>query len=331
MSFYTNVVCIGNHILFRGVSSDGRRFKDRVEYKPPLYIPAKNNQGKFKTLDGQLMGEIRPGSIKECRDFIRKYKEVDNFEIHGNNKFEFSFLAEHFPEEHIDYDFSQIRIAYLDIETGSEHGFPNIETANEQVTAITLKIGKKVYVFGTDEFVNDRDDVFYFRFESERAMLEKFFQIWDKESPDVLTGWNVESFDIPYLVNRAKRLFDVVKNPYRLMSPWRKVNEYTMFGLGGKELQAYEIVGVETLDYFQMYRKFIYTPQESYRLDHIANVELGERKLDYSEQGSLHLLYKNDYQKFIEYNIKDVELVERLEGKLKLLEMIVSLAYLTLS
>ena len=118
MSFYTNVVCIGNHILFRGVSSDGRRFKDRVEYKPPLYIPAKNNQGKFKTLDGQLMGEIRPGSIKECRDFIRKYSEVENFEIHGNNKFEFSFLAEHFPEEHIDYDFSQIRIAYLDIETG---------------------------------------------------------------------------------------------------------------------------------------------------------------------------------------------------------------------
>ena len=92
-------------------------------------------------------------------------------------------------------------------------------------------------------------------------MLEKFFEIWDKESPDVLTGWNVESFDIPYLVNRAKRLFDVVKNPYRLLSPWRKVNEYTMFGLGGKELQAYEIVGVETLDYFQMYRKFIYTPQ----------------------------------------------------------------------
>ena len=115
------------------------------------------------------MGEIRPGSIKECRDFIRKYSEVENFEIHGNNKFEFSFIAEHFPEEHIDYDFSQIRIAYLDIETGSEHGFPNIETANEQVTAITLKIGKKVYVFGTDEFVNDRDDVFYFRFDSERG------------------------------------------------------------------------------------------------------------------------------------------------------------------
>jgi len=102
-----------------------------------------------------------------------------------------------------------------------------------------------------------------------------------------------------------------------------------MYGMGGKELQAYSIMGVETLDYLSTYRKFTYTNQESYRLDHIAFVELGEHKLDYSEQGSLHLLYKNDYQKFIEYNIKDVELVEQLEGKMKLLEMIISLAYLS--
>ena len=152
--------------------------------------------------------------------------------------------------------------------------------------------------------------------------------MWDKESPDIVTGWNVETFDIPYLVNRAKRLFDEKKNPYRLLSPWKKIREYMMFGMGGREMQAYEIYGVEILDYLQMYRKFTYVNQESYRLDHIAFVELGESKLDYSEQGSLHLLYKNDYQKFIEYNIKDVELVERLEGKLKLLEMVISLAYL---
>ena len=152
--------------------------------------------------------------------------------------------------------------------------------------------------------------------------------MWDKESPDIVTGWNIETFDIPYLINRAKRLFNENKNPYRLLSPWKKIHAYTMFGMGGRELQAYEIIGVETLDYLQMYRKFTYTNQESYRLDHIAFVELGERKLDYSEQGTLHLLYKNDYQKFIEYNIKDVELVEELDSKLKLLEMLVALAYL---
>ncbi len=129
-------------------------------------------------------------------------------------------------------------------------------------------------------------------------------------------------------MNRAKRLFDEKKNPYRLLSPWRRLREYMMFGLGGRELQTYEIYGVETLDYLALFKKFTYTNQESYRLDHIANVELGEQKLDYSERGTLHLLYKNDYQKFIDYNIKDVELVEQLENKMKLLEMVISLAYL---
>ncbi len=327
MSFYTNVHCLGNNILFRGISNDGQRFKDRVEYKPTLYIPTKEKT-KFRTLEGKPVGEIQPGSIKECREFIRKYKEVDNFNIYGNDKFEFSFIAEYFPEEHIDYDFSLIKIAYLDIEVGSEDGFPSIENAKEEVTAITFKIDGKCYVFGRGEFVHDRKDVFYFRFDSERALLQKFFEMWDKESPDIVTGWNIETFDIPYLVNRAKRLFDENKNPYRLLSPWKKIHAYTMFGMGGRELQAYEIIGVETLDYLQMYRKFTYTNQESYRLDHIAFVELGERKLDYSEQGTLHLLYKNDFQKFIEYNIRDVELVEELDSKLKLLEMLVALAYL---
>ena len=327
MSFYTNVHRLGNNILFRGISNDGQRFKDRVEYKPTLYIPTKEKT-KFRTLEGKPVGEIRPGSIKECREFIRKYKEIDNFNIYGNDKFEFSFIAEYFPEEHINYDISQIRIAYLDIETGSENGFPDIETANEEVTAITMKINGKCYVFGREEFIHDRENVYYFRFDSERALLQKFFEMWDKESPDIVTGWNIETFDIPYLVNRAKRLFDEKKNPYRLLSPWRKIHPYTLFGMGGKELQAYNIIGVETLDYLSMYRKFTYTNQESYRLDHIAFIELGEGKLDYSEQGSLHLLYKNDYQKFIEYNIKDVELVEQLEEKMKLLDMVISLAYL---
>ena len=327
MSFYTNVQTIGNSILFRGVSENGKRFKDRIEYHPTLYIPTKE-ETKFRTLEGNPVGEIQPGTMKECREFIAKYKEVGNFDIYGNDKFEFSFIAEHFPEEHIDYDMSQIKIAYIDIEVGSENGFPSVENATEVVTAITLKIGKNCYVFGCGEFQHDRSDVFYLKCSSERALLEKFFQMWDKESPDIVTGWNVETFDIPYLVNRAKRLFDEKKNPYRLLSPWKKIREYMMFGMGGREMQAYEIYGVEILDYLQMYRKFTYVNQESYRLDHIAFVELGESKLDYSEQGSLHLLYKNDYQKFIEYNIKDVELVERLEGKLKLLEMVISLAYL---
>jgi DNA polymerase elongation subunit (family B) len=327
MSFYTNVSTVGNYILFRGISKDGRRFKDRIEYHPTLYIPTKE-ETKFRTLEGDPVGEIQPGTMRDCREFIAKYKEVDNFNIYGNDKFEFSFIAEHFPEEHINYDISQIKIAYIDIEVGSENGFPSVENASEVVTAITFKIGNNCYVFGCGDYQNKRENIFYLKCSSERALLEKFFKMWDKESPDIVTGWNIDTFDIPYLVNRAKRLFDEKKNPYRLLSPWRKLREYMMFGLGGRELQTYEIYGVETLDYLALFKKFTYTNQESYRLDHIANVELGEQKLDYSEQGTLHLLYKNDYQKFIDYNIKDVELVEQLENKMKLLEMVISLAYL---
>ena len=328
MSFYTNVSTIGNSILFRGVSKDGKRFKDRIEYHPTLYIPTKE-ETKFRTLEGDPVGEIQPGTMKDCREFIAKYKEVENFNIYGNDKFEFSFIAEHFSEEHINYDISQIKIAYIDIEVGSENGFPDPENASEVVTAITFKIGKNCYVFGCGNYQHDRKDVFYLKCSSEQELLEKFFKMWDQESPDIVTGWNIDTFDIPYLVNRAKQLFDEKKNPYRLLSPWRRLREYKMFGMGGRELQTYEIYGVETLDYLAMYRKFTYINQESYRLDHIAFVELNERKLDYSEQGSLHLLYKNDYQKFIDYNIKDVELVEQLENKMKLLEMVISLAYLS--
>ena len=328
MSFYTNVSTVGNYILFRGVSKDGKRFKDRIEYHPTLYIPTKE-ETKFRTLEGDPVGEIQPGTMKDCREFIAKYKEVENFNIYGNDKFEFSFIAEHFSEEHINYDISQIKIAYIDIEVGSENGFPDPENASEVVTAITFKIGKNCYVFGCGNYQHDRKDVFYLKCSSEQELLEKFFKMWDQESPDIVTGWNIDTFDIPYLVNRAKQLFDEKKNPYRLLSPWRRLREYKMFGMGGRELQTYEIYGVETLDYLAMYRKFTYINQESYRLDHIAFVELNERKLDYSEQGSLHLLYKNDYQKFIDYNIKDVELVEQLENKMKLLEMVISLAYLS--
>jgi len=205
MSFYTNVHRLGNNILFRVISNNGQRFKDRVEYHPTLYIPTKEKT-KFQTLEGKPVGKIQPGSIRECREFIRKYREVDNFNIYGNDKFEFSFIAEYFPEEHIEYDFSQIRIAYLDIEVASENGFPDIDNATEEVTAITLKIDRKCYVFGREEFIHDRENVFYFRFDSERALLQKFFEMWNEKSPDVVTGWNIETFDIPYLVNRAKRL-----------------------------------------------------------------------------------------------------------------------------
>ena len=110
------------------------------------------------------------------------------------------------------------------------------------------------------------------------------------------------------------------------LSPWGKVNMREVYIQGRRNL-AYEIVGVSILDYLDLYKKFTYTNQESYRLDHIANVELGQKKLDHSEFENFKAFYTNDWQKFVEYNVVDVELVDRLEKKMKLLELAVTMAY----
>jgi DNA polymerase elongation subunit (family B) len=141
---------------------------------------------------------------------------------------------------------------------------------------------------------------------------------------DVVTGWNIEFFDIPYLINRIKRVLG--DNEYKKLSPWGIVNEKTV-EFKGKENQSYDLLGVSVLDYYQLYRKFTFGNQESYKLDYIGQVELGEKKVDYSEYGSLLELYKNNYQKFIEYNIQDVLLVEKLDDKLKFIEQVMAFAY----
>ena len=216
MSFYTNVSCLGNNILFRGISNDGKRFRDRIEYHPTLYIPTKE-ESKFRTLEGNTVGEIQPGTMKECREFIRKYREVDNFNIYGNDKFEFSFIAEHFPEEHIDYDFSQIKIAYLDIETSSENGFPDVRSATEEILAISYKCNKNFIVYGCGDYVPP-PNVEYIRCSNEKQLLENFVLNWCSNYPDVITGWNSRFFDIPYLVNRIVNVLG--EKMANKLSPW---------------------------------------------------------------------------------------------------------------
>jgi DNA polymerase elongation subunit (family B) len=224
----------------------------------------------------------------------------------------------------IDYDQRLIRIANLDIEVGSDNGFPDPKTASEPLTAITVKLADHFYVFGTDTFNTDRDDVTYFHCRDEGALIERFLQLWREKDPDVVTGWNIKFFDIPYLFNRISRLFD--EKMAKRLSPLGLIEQRDVNGKVYNDV-AIDLHGIATLDYLDLYRKFTYTQQESYRLDHIAFVELDERKLDYSEFENLHELYKHDYQKFIEYNIKDVELVDKLERKMKLIEMAFALAY----
>lgn len=149
-------------------------------------------------------------------------------------------------------------------------------------------------------------------------------EFWTRFHPDVVSGWNIKFFDIPYLVNRITKLFDEAEA--KKLSPWNKLSMREVMFMN-RDHQSYDMVGIAALDYIELYKKFTYSQQESYRLDHIAHVELGEKKIDYSEFENLHQLYKQDFQKFVEYNIKDVELVEKLEDKMKLIELALTLAY----
>ena len=322
--FYTNVVCLGNYIFERGVEN-GIPFENKKEFKPTLYIPT-TSKTDWRTLEDDPVGPVQWGTIKETRAALKKYEGVENMKLYGHTNFNYSYIGETYPDN-IDYNLEHIKIMYIDIEVGSEHGFPNPETAPAEVTAITTKMGDDVQVWGCGEFRNDNEEITYNKCGDERQLLEQFVMYWQQNCPHVISGWNTKTFDTPYLVNRIRNILS--ETWVKKLSPWGFVKEQKIFGMGGREVQSYEIYGVSELDYMESYKKFTFKNHESYRLDHIANVELGQKKLDYSEVATLHELYKTDYQKFIEYNIQDVLLVDRLEKKMKLLELIMSLAFLS--
>jgi DNA polymerase elongation subunit (family B) len=329
MRFYTNAHLRGNTIFLRGYEN-GKRVSQKIPYKPYLFVPSKKPNPEYKTISGKMVDKVEFDSISDAREFLQTYDDVSGFEIYGMNKFVYTFLNDHYPDE-VQYDKDTIRVANIDIEVDSSDGFPNIASANKSITAITVEYNKTYYVFTTVKYTKHRDDVeAYYYGPAEADMLKSFLHWWKKTDFDVVTGWNIEFFDIPYLTNRIKNLLgnDWANN----LSPWGILRERTTNSslwkvMWNKDQQLYDIVGIAILDYQQLYTKFTYTKQESYKLDHIAYVELGERKMDYSEYESLNELYINDPQKFIEYNIRDVELITKLEEKMALIELAYAIAY----
>ena len=191
--------------------------------------------------------------------------------------------------------------------------------------SITIKnqSTKKIVVWGIGDYHTDREDVTYINCSNENELLASFMNFWTKHYPDVITGWNTEFFDIPFLVNRVTKVLG--EDRAKEFSPWGNVSSRSVYS-HGRPQQVYDIQGVSNLDYLQIYRKFTYTAQESYRLDHIASVELGAKKNE-NPYDTFKDWYTKDYQSFIDYNIVDVELVDRLEDKMKLLELLFTMAY----
>ena len=323
-NYYTNVAAVGNNICYRGVK-DGRRIKLKIAYEPTLFLRS-NKTTTFKSLEGVYLEPMKFESMREARDFVKRYDEVQGFEVYGNSSYQYAFIADE-QKGMVEWSMEELSIAVIDIEVGSENGFPDPYLANEAITAIAVRqLNGGTAVYGCGDYKNDDETVTYHKCRDEYDLCKKFLSDWNSNPPDVISGWNIKFFDIPYLVNRFTKLFG--EDETRKLSPWGLINSRKAV-VNNRELTAYEFVGISTLDYIELYRW--YAPggksQESYRLDNIAQVELGEGKISYDEFENLHQLYRLNYQKFIEYNIKDVDLILKLENKLKLIELGLTLAY----
>jgi DNA polymerase elongation subunit (family B) len=324
---YTNIQSWGSTLYVRYLEN-GQRLQERVtDFHPRVWIPAQSSsvESDFKNLQDYPVIEFDAGNIKETREFIERNKGVGNFAVYGNIQPEYQWISQNCTGT-IPWNVVDIVVAYIDIECTCENGFPSVTDANEEINAITIKFSnlEKKIVLGFDYFTGEIEDAIYIPCGTEEILLDKFLKVWKSNYPDIVSGWHVKFFDIPYLINRINRVFGEAKT--KTISPWKILREETI-EIMGKKVQTYDMFGIAVLDYLDLYKKFTYSAQESYKLDYIASVELGEKKIDYSEHGSLHLLYKEDYNKFLQYNARDVDLVVSLENKMKLIELAMTMAY----
>ena len=330
-SFYTSVVRYGNSMLYRGYDASGKRVIKKETFSPKFYVPAQKVTG-WSGLDEVPVGAVEMPTMREAKAWLEQYKDVSGFNIYGTTNYIHQYITEKFPRE-IEFNRDAVNVMSLDIETDYDNGFPTPDKAEHPVLAITTKSSKdNVYrVWACGDYNKEAaliKPVQYIKCEDEWDLLLKFLDYFGNEysSPDVITGWNVKFFDIPYLVNRVAKVLGI--DQVKKFSPWGMV-DYRQITRMGRTDETYDLRGIQTLDYLDLFKKFGYTygPQESYKLNHIAYVVLGEKKLSYDEFGSLKNLYKEDFQKYIDYNIKDVQLIERLEEKMGLITLAMTVAY----
>ena len=332
--FYTSVERYGKNILWRGYKN-GKRFSYRVPYQPTLYLHTPKKEGEYTSLlGGKKLNPHKFGEMREAKDFIEEYKGVANFEVFGTNNFVTQFIQEHYPDN-IEFNVDDINIVSFDIEVDISDGYANVDEADKEITSVAYKSSKsnKYVLLGRKDYDKtktlldiDPENIEFIKFDTEVQLLQAFVKLWTHDYPDIVTGWNVEYFDIQYIVTRIMRLLG--EESAKRLSPWKSINK-TSREFFGKVQSTYKISGMTVVDYMDAFKKFGYKygPQESYKLDHIAYVVLGEKKLDYSEYGSLTALYEQNPQLYLDYNLKDTWLIQRFEDETSLLALVMTVAY----
>lgn len=324
MRFYTNIKLIGDYIFHRGYE-DGIEFKDKIKYKPTLYVPS-NKKTNYLTLDNKHVTPIKFESSKQLREFVNRYSDVDGFEYFGHTNPVYQYISESFPDDKIEFDINQTKLYILDIETTAEQGIIDAQSANEEILLITIQdyTTKESITWGSRPFTNKIENHIYCECENEKELLSNFLDFWEENYPDILTGWNCAGFDIPYIVNRICKVFG--ENEAKRLSIWKRIKSRS-FTLNGRLEVEYELYGITVLDYFQLFKKFAFINLENNRLDTVSKAVLNESKLNHDEYESFRDFYTKNFNLFVEYNVQDCRLIPQLERKLCLIQLAFTLAY----
>lgn len=303
---------------------DGRRIAMDCSYNPYLWIESKGKTGQ-KSLFNTDVIKKEFGNQWDRSKYIRESGRTRIFENIGP---EHQFLIDTFWKNHQDDTFSQhpLKIFYIDIETYSPDAFPIPSEAKDVINVITIfdSLKNKFITWGLGKITKDIPNCKYVKCDSEVVLLSKFLEYLEKDYPDIITGWNTEFFDIPYIINRMYNVLG--EEAVKRLSPVRNVFKRSITGQFGREQDKYYIKGVSCLDYLDVYKKFSVGLRESYKLDAIAEYELEEKKIDYGNT-NLSSLADDDWQTFVEYNVQDVNLIVKMEDKLRYLELLRMLAY----
>lgn len=319
--FYTNFFLRGSKVYVRGYK-DGLPFKDSYELNCSLYVPTKG-ESKYKTIYKEPLKKIDFLNPREAKDFAKSYEDAGQ-KVYGFPKFHYTSIYEQYKDvQFVTAMREHINIMTIDIETTVEGGFPNIFTANEEILLITCSLHGKYTTFASRPLTKVIEGIDFVMAENEKSMLAKFIQYFRKSNVHAISGWNTNGFDVPFLVNRINRVFNN-EDAAKALSPFNMVDIRATTNKGRDELQV-TIFGIANIDYYEVYQKFVLDPREDYKLDTIADVELGDRKIPFT--GSFKEHYTDHWDHFVEYNIHDVRLVDRLDQKLKLFDIIMILVY----
>ena len=304
---------------------EGRKF---IEYPVKYTFYYKDTKGKYNSIYGDPLSKIVCKNTKDFRKEVAINKNKELFESDVNPIFQC------LSANYLNKDAPKLQIAFFDIETDfdPERGFADPSDPFMPITAITVNLQWLDSLFtlaippksltmeqAQAEVAEWKDDIILF--EKESDMLQTFLDII--EDADIISGWNSEGFDIPYTVNRVSRILS--KDDTRRFCLWKQLPKKREYEKYGRTAETYDLVGRVHLDSLELYRKYTYEERHSYRLDAIGEAEIGERKTVY--EGTLDQLYNNDFKKFIEYNRQDVALLDKLDRKLRFIDLSNELAH----